>query len=195
MLARACKLQATSGKNNVSFVASRITKIDLPSNSADCIISNCVINLVPAEEKQLVFNEMFRLLRRGGRVAISDILAKKPLPSNIRENINLYVGCVAGAGQVTEYEEYLARAGFKGEKHGCTNAFRDVDTILADVLITPKGGGLNVYTENCADGCCSGATRSTACCASKNNVVPDLVGMDMNEWVCKCHQPPLTGCC
>lgn len=117
MLAKARKLKATSGKDNVEFIHSRITKIDLPSSSANCIISNCVINLVPAEEKQLVFDEMFRILKPGGRVAVSDILAKKPLSKEIKENIGMYVGCVAGASQVTEYEQHLEAAGFKGRTH------------------------------------------------------------------------------
>jgi len=115
MLVKARDLAAKSGKSNVEFVQTQITNIALDSGIADCIISNCVINLVPEEEKQLVFNEMFRLLKPGGRVAISDILAKKPLPETIRSNIALYVGCVAGASQVAEYERYLSVAGFKGK--------------------------------------------------------------------------------
>lgn len=104
-----------SGKTNTEFIESQITKISLESGIADCIISNCVINLVPQDEKQLVFNEMFRLLKRGGRVAISDILARKPLHETMRKNIALYVGCIAGASQVAEYENYLREAGFEGE--------------------------------------------------------------------------------
>lgn len=115
MLARAQKLKDSSGKTNTEFVESRITRISLESNTADCIISNCVVNLVPHEEKQLVFNEMFRLLKAGGRVAISDILAKKDLPEDIRSNMSLYVGCIAGASRVVEYEQFLQKAGFKGK--------------------------------------------------------------------------------
>lgn len=115
MLAKACKLKDARGTDNVDFIHSFITKIDLPDHYADCIVSNCVINLVPQEEKQLVFDEMFRLLKPGGRAAISDILAKKQLPAEIKENIGLYVGCVAGASQVEEYEQYLAAAGFQGD--------------------------------------------------------------------------------
>jgi arsenite methyltransferase len=113
MLARANKSRAESGKDNVSFVKSKITDIALDSGIADCIISNCVINLVPEEEKQLAFNEMFRLLKFGGRLAISDILLKKTLPENLQSSVALYTGCISGASQVTDYEKYLKTAGFE----------------------------------------------------------------------------------
>ncbi len=113
MLERANKNKAKAGLDNVSFVESPITKIDLPSSIADCIISNCVINLVPESEKQLVFNEIFRLLKPGGRVAVSDILAKKELPPDLRNDLALYAGCIAGASQVQQYEQYLKEAGFE----------------------------------------------------------------------------------
>jgi ubiquinone/menaquinone biosynthesis C-methylase UbiE len=116
MLAKARKLKADRSMGNVELIESRITDIALEDNIADCIISNCVINLVPHDEKQKAFNEMHRLLRPGGRVAISDILAKKPLSDDIRNSMALYVGCIAGASQVEEYEEYLKRAGFNGEQ-------------------------------------------------------------------------------
>lgn len=114
MLAKARKLQARSGKTNIKFIESRITDVALQAGVADCIISNCVVNLVPSDEKQLVFNEMFRLLKPGGRISISDILARKELPEAVRQNMSLYVGCIAGASQVVEYERYLATAGFQG---------------------------------------------------------------------------------
>lgn len=115
MLKKANELLEKSGATNVSFVESPITNIALPDETADCIISNCVINLVPESEKQLVFNECFRLLKPGGRFAISDILAKTELPSNIKQSMALYVGCIAGASQVADYERYLRAAGFEGE--------------------------------------------------------------------------------
>ena len=113
MLERANKNKLKAGLNNVSFVESPITNINLPSSMADCIISNCVINLLPESEKQLVFNEIFRLLRPGGRVAISDILAKKELPPDLRNDLALHAGCIAGASQVRQYEQYLQDAGFQ----------------------------------------------------------------------------------
>ena len=99
---------------NTSFLESRITSVPLPDSTVDCIISNCVINLVPASDKPSVFREIFRLLKSGGRVAVSDILARKPLPESISGDMALYVGCVAGASLVREYEGWLAEAGFKG---------------------------------------------------------------------------------
>lgn len=104
----------STGLSNTLFIDASITSIPLPDSSIDCIISNCVINLVPSNDKASVFQEIARLLRPGGRVAISDILAKKELPQIILDDMALYVGCIAGASQVVEYEEYLQRAGFKG---------------------------------------------------------------------------------
>ena len=115
MLERADRNKERAKSNNVSFVESRITQVALPDAIADCIISNCVVNLVPEGEKQLVFNEMFRLLKVGGRVAISDILTRKELSGEIKRNMALYVGCIAGASQVKDYEQYLRAAGFGGE--------------------------------------------------------------------------------
>lgn len=97
---------------NVEFIESAITSISLSDNAVDCIISNCVINLVPAADKQLVFDEMYRLLKPGGRVAISDILARKEFTEDIRNSAALYVGCVAGASLVSEYDTFLTKAGF-----------------------------------------------------------------------------------
>ena len=117
MIEKANVNKAKTNAENIKFVEGAITFIPLPDNMADCIISNCVINLVPTAEKQLVFNEMYRLLKPGGRVAISDILARKELTEDMKKNIALYVGCISGASQVSEYEEYLKKAGFKGEFH------------------------------------------------------------------------------
>ena len=114
MLAKARKNLEESKKTNVEFIEAKITQIPLESGSVDCIISNCVVNLVPEDEKQLVFNEMARMLKPGGRVALSDILARKPLSESIRRDMGLYVGCIAGASQISGYEEYLAKAGFTG---------------------------------------------------------------------------------
>lgn len=114
MLAKANQLLSTTGKTNIQFIQARITDIPLATSTADCIISNCVINLVPRDEKQDAFNEIFRLLKPGGRVAISDILARKVLPEEIRRDVGLYVGCVAGASLVSEYEGFLKHAGFRG---------------------------------------------------------------------------------
>jgi arsenite methyltransferase len=114
MLELARRNAKNAGASNASFIEGFITSIPLPSSTVDCIISNCVINLVPEHEKYLVFQEIFRLLKPGGRVAISDILAKQELPLEIRQDLSLYVGCIAGASQVGDYERYLKEAGFEG---------------------------------------------------------------------------------
>lgn len=103
-----------SKASNVSFIEASITSVPLPDASVDCIISNCVVNLIPEPEKPTVFNEMFRLLKPGGRVAISDILAKKELPEEVTKDLSLYVGCIAGASQVEAYDKYLKDSGFEG---------------------------------------------------------------------------------
>ncbi len=115
MLEKANRNKETSGAENVNFTESRITDIDLPDETAHCIISNCVINLVPTQEKQLVFNDMYRLLKPGGRVAVSDILVKRELPDELKNNMTLYVACIAGAALVQDYERYLQKAGFSSE--------------------------------------------------------------------------------
>jgi ubiquinone/menaquinone biosynthesis C-methylase UbiE len=115
MVDKANANKAHTNASNVQFIESAITSIPLPDNTADCIISNCVINLVPAAEKQLAFNEMFRLLNPGGRVAISDILARKEFTEEMKKSIALYVGCIAGASQVSDYEAFLKNAGFNGK--------------------------------------------------------------------------------
>jgi len=117
MLALARRNAEKAGASNASFIEASITAIPLPDSSVNCIISNCVVNLVPTPDKPLVFNEMFRLLAPGGRVAISDILTRKPLPQDVQSSMSFYVGCIAGASQVQEYERYLSDAGFKGEDH------------------------------------------------------------------------------
>lgn len=116
MLARACDNHVKSGgAENVTFVKALITSIPIEDGIADCIISNCVINLVPEAEKPAVFSEMARLLKPGGRVAISDILAKKPFPAELRESVAAYVGCVAGCGPKEDYERFLNENGFHGK--------------------------------------------------------------------------------
>jgi ubiquinone/menaquinone biosynthesis C-methylase UbiE len=114
MLTRANENKARIGTENIEFIESPITQIELPPGIADCVISNCVINLVPESEKHLVFQEISRILKPGGRVAISDILAKKPLPEKLKNDIANYVGCISGASLVDMYRKYLQDAGFVG---------------------------------------------------------------------------------
>jgi arsenite methyltransferase len=115
MLARARSNQARSGADNISFIEANIKSIPLEDGIADVIISNCVINLVPESDKPAVFAEMARLLKPGGRLAISDILARKTLSKDLRQSVALYVGCVAGASLKEEYERWLKENGFSGK--------------------------------------------------------------------------------
>lgn len=114
MIDLATKNAKAAGLSNTSFIEASITSIPLPDSSVDCVISNCVINLVPAKDKRSVFHEIARVLQPSGRLAVSDILARKKLPNSIVDDMALYVGCIAGASQVAEYEEYLRDAGFQG---------------------------------------------------------------------------------
>lgn len=113
MIELAEKNTQKAGVSNAKFIEATINSVPLPDSSVDCIINNCVINLIPATDKPAVFKEIARLLKPGGRVAISDILARKPLPDHITKNMALYVGCVAGASEITTYKEYLEQAEFK----------------------------------------------------------------------------------
>jgi arsenite methyltransferase len=115
MIALARTNVAKSGVTNAEFLQAPITAIPLKDSTADCIISNCVINLVPSDEKAGVFREVFRVLKPGGRVAISDVLARQQLSKEVAENVALYVGCIAGASQIEEYRAWLEGSGFQSK--------------------------------------------------------------------------------
>lgn len=142
MIARAGRnadqLRARGEALNVEFHLAPMEKMPLPDDSIDCLISNCVINL--AADKPAVFREMARVLKPGGRVAVSDIALKKELPAELASSVAAYVGCVAGALPVAEYERLLKEAGF------------------AAVEVVDSGADLNAYAkvEN-QSGCCSPA--------------------------------------
>ena len=110
MLDRARKNADKAGATNAEFHKATIDSLPLDDASADCIISNCVINL--ASDKRAVFREMARVLKPGGRVAVSDIALKKPLPPEIGQDLLAYVGCIAGAIPIKEYRDGLKEAGF-----------------------------------------------------------------------------------
>jgi len=111
MLALARENQRKAGVENVEFLKGEIEHIPLPDNSVDVIISNCVINL--SGDKPRVFAETFRVLRPGGRLAVSDIVVRGEVPAEIRRSLELWVGCVAGALEEREYVTGLAQAGFE----------------------------------------------------------------------------------
>lgn len=112
MLALARENQKKAGVQNVEFLKGTIEEIPLPDNSVDVIISNCVINL--SGDKDRVMREAFRVLKPGGRLAVSDVVIRGEVPQAVRKSMELWVGCIAGAMQETEYREKLRAAGFEG---------------------------------------------------------------------------------
>lgn len=110
MLALANENKRKAGAENVEFLKGEIENIPLPDNSVDVIISNCVINL--SADKDRVLCEAFRVLKPGGRLAVSDVVTRGAIPNEIREQILLWVGCIAGALEETEYRSKLTAAGF-----------------------------------------------------------------------------------
>lgn len=176
MLARARENARLQGFGNVEFHEARIDELPLPDASVDCVISNCVINLAP--DKQAVFREIARVLKPGGRVAVSDIALKKPLPPEIGNDILAYVGCIAGAIAIEDYVEGLKSAGFSA----------------VQVIDTKKD--LNAYAkvENQA-GCCSPPALAPSnslnviggsCCSSESELHDELAELlkkyDVNEY-------------
>ncbi len=112
MLALAYENKRKAGAANVEFLKGQIESIPLPDNSVDVIISNCVINL--SADKDRVLAEAFRVLKPGGRFAVSDVVTRGAVPADVRQNILLWVGCIAGALEDKEYVSKLAQAGFEG---------------------------------------------------------------------------------
>jgi SAM-dependent methyltransferase len=111
MLALARENQAKAGVKNVEFLKGEIEQIPLPDNSVDVVISNCVINL--SADKGRVLREAFRVLKPGGRFAVSDVVTRGEVPAQIREKVLLWVGCIAGALDEDEYRAKLKAAGFE----------------------------------------------------------------------------------
>jgi len=131
-----------AGVANAEFHLAPIDQLPLPDSSVDCVISNCVINLAP--DKPAVFREIFRVLKPGGRLAVSDIALKKTLPPDLADDLLAYVGCVAGAISFDEYRSGLAAAGFQ------------------HVQIVDSGSDLNAYANvEGQSACCSPAMSST----------------------------------
>ncbi len=164
MLELARRNAEKAGAANVTFYHATIDKLPLLDASVDCVISNCVINL--ALDKPAVFREIARVLKPGGRLAVSDIALKKPLPPETGSDLMAYVGCIAGAILIEEYRKGLAEAGF------------------AHVEIMDTGADLNAYAElENQSGCCSPATPMTndlpvvaesGCCGPARTDEPNL---------------------
>jgi ubiquinone/menaquinone biosynthesis C-methylase UbiE len=152
MIDRARTNAAAGGYENVEFHLSTIDRVPLPDASVDCVISNCVLNLAP--DKPAVFREIARILKPGGRLAVSDIALKAELPAEIANSLAAYVGCIAGALQIADFKKQLAAAGFE------------------HIQVVDSGADLNAYAkvENQA-GCCSPAMDGTSCCGAETSTL------------------------
>jgi SAM-dependent methyltransferase len=137
MLALARENQQTSGLQNVEFLKGEVEEIPLASHSIDVIISNCVINL--SSDKDRVLAEAFRVLKPGGRLAVSDVVVRGDVPAEIRHSVELWMGCVAGALEESAYRDKLGKAGFHDIEIVPTRIYRIEDA--KDFL---AGAGLNV---------------------------------------------------
>ena len=125
MLNLARENQRKAGVTNVEFVKGEIEAIPLPGSSVDVIISNCVINL--SADKDRVLAEAFRVLKPGGRLAVSDVVVRGEVPAVIRRSVELWIGCVAGALEHDEYRTKLAKAGFDAIDLEPTRIYRTED--------------------------------------------------------------------
>jgi len=125
MLALARENQKKAGLDNVEFLRGEIESIQLPDNAVDVIISNCVINL--SADKDRVLAEAFRVLKPGGRFAVSDVVVRGEVPTAIRRSVELWIGCVAGALEEQEYRLKLAKAGFEAIDVEPTRIYRVED--------------------------------------------------------------------
>jgi SAM-dependent methyltransferase len=175
MLALARENQRKAGAENVEFLKGEIERIPLPDNSVDVIISNCVINL--SGDKDKVLREAFRVLKPGGRFAVSDVVTRGAIPEQVRRDVLLWVGCIAGALDESDYRMKLAAAGFEAIGIEPTRVYRiedarefltsqsvDVDAIADEVddkfmsaFVRAKkpGGAPNAKTDGCcAPSCC-----------------------------------------
>ncbi len=168
MLALADENRRKSGLTNVEFLKGEIEHIPLPDNSVDVIISNCVINL--SGDKDRVLKEAFRVLRPGGRFAVSDVVVRGEVPPAIRRSMELWVGCVAGALSDREYSDKLANAGFDNIGIEITRVYDadDARAFLAgerfdnDALVNEVDGKfVSAFVRAlkpascCAPGCCA----------------------------------------
>jgi SAM-dependent methyltransferase len=164
MLALARENQQTAGAKNVEFLKGEIEAIPLPDNAVDVVISNCVINL--SADKDRVLREAFRVLKPGGRFAVSDVVTQGPVPEELRRDMLLWVGCIAGALEQDDYCAKLAAAGFEAIGIEPTRVYRVAD---ARTFLIGKGIDVDAVAE-AVDGKFMSAfiravkPQTTACC-------------------------------
>ena len=163
MLALARENQRKAGVENVEFLKGEIENIPLPDNSVDVVISNCVINL--SADKDRVLREAFRVLKPGGRFAVSDVVTRGAVPADLRRNMLLWVGCIAGALEHDDYVAKLARAGFENIGIEPTRIYNIED---ARSFLTGQGIDIDTMAPQVEGKFMSAfirATKPAACCA------------------------------
>jgi ubiquinone/menaquinone biosynthesis C-methylase UbiE len=163
MLALARENQRKAGVENVEFLKGEIEYIPLPDNSVDVVISNCVINL--SADKDRVLREAFRVLKPGGRFAVSDVVTRGEVPADVRQNMLLWVGCIAGALQDYEYVAKLAKAGFEGMEIEPTRVYNVED---ARAFLSGQGIDVEAMASRVEGKFMSAfirATKPASCCA------------------------------
>jgi SAM-dependent methyltransferase len=164
MLALANENKRKAGAENVEFLKGEIENIPLPDNSVDVIISNCVINL--SADKDRVLREAFRVLKPGGRFAVSDVVTRGEIMPEIRKNVLLWVGCVAGALDENEYRGKLASAGFEQVEIEPTRIYRAEDALE---FLTAQNIDLNQFAPQVDGKFMSAFVRAvkpkTSCCS------------------------------
>jgi SAM-dependent methyltransferase len=165
MLDLARENQRRAGVENVEFLKGEIEKIPLPDASVDVVISNCVINL--SGDKRRVLAEAFRVLKPGGRFAVSDVVVRGEVPAEIRRSMELWVGCVAGALEESEFKRLLAEVGFEEVEIEPTRIYRAED---ARAFLEGAGMDADAIAPS-VDGRFMGAfvraTKPAACCAPR----------------------------
>jgi SAM-dependent methyltransferase len=162
----AAKANDGKGYSNVEFHLATIDKLPLPDNSVDCVISNCVINL--ASDKPAVFREIARVLKPGGRLAVSDIALKQSLPQEISQDLYAYVGCISGAVLIDDYRRQLIEAGFTNvqviDSAADLNAYAKIENQSG--CCAPAPAQIQTQAGSCAPAPAeSAAQAAAACCA------------------------------
>ena len=184
MLGLARENQRKAGVENVEFLKGEIENIPLPANSVDVVISNCVINL--SADKNRVLQEAFRVLRPGGRFAVSDVVVRGAVPAEIRKNVELWIGCIAGALEESEYRLKLAAAGFEGIEIEPTRVYKVED---ARQFLAAKGIDVEAIAPQVGDKFASAfirakkpiageTTASASCCGPACCGSPDAPTLD-----------------
>jgi arsenite methyltransferase len=184
-LARRNAARGQDGKpfTNVEFHLATIDKLPLADASVDCVISNCVINL--ATDKAAVFREIARVLKPGGRLAVSDIALKQPLPSEISNDILAYVGCISGAILIDDYRRGLSEAGFSNvqviDSEADLNAYAKLDNQAG---CCSPGKASEQVLPVVATGCCTPATQTAFADGMHERLVDLLHRYNVNDYAC-----------